>query len=280
MNCFMFPGQPLSRDASLPGDADFAQIAELVRRVAHLDLESFAWVEGGGTDHLKFQLLGAAQSLYRLRRLRRLGVLPDLVAQHSMGIYSALVACDVLAEEQAIEITWRVGSLLAGMGRTQEYALGCVIGLTLEPVLELADHNSVHLANHNTSRHFLLSGRGADIAKAMVEALDLGAFSARTFSCDAPLHSPLILQLERELREILAEYRYGEPACPLMNHLDQSFLGAADIAGFLLRELSLPVYWERTYRSLRAAGAKNFFEVGTGEALKKFNRWIEGEIEG
>lgn len=278
MNCFMFPGQPLSRGASLPDDADFADVAEKVRRVAFLDLHSFDWLEGEGTDNLKLQLFGVAQSLYRLRRLLHEGVRPDLVAQHSMGIYPALVACGCLPEEQAIEITWRVGSALARMGKTQHYALGCVTGLTLEPVLALAGNNLVHLANHNTSRHFLLSGRGEDIALAMVEALDSGAFSARSFSCDAPLHTPLMAQLEQELEEIFADYRYAEPACPLMDHLDQNYLSAAGIHRFMLRELSLPVYWERTCRAVLAAGVQKFFEVGAGEALKKYNRWIEGEI--
>jgi malonyl CoA-acyl carrier protein transacylase len=206
-------------------------------------------------------------------------VRPDLVAQHSMGIYAALVACRSLPEVEAIEITWRVGLSLAGMTKSQHYALGCVIGLALEPVLELADSNRVHLANHNTSRHFLLSGKKEDILLAMSEALERGAYSTRTFSCDAPLHTPLIAHLEPELRDIFADYRYIEPACPLMNHLDQGYLDSATIPGFLLRELRLPVFWDRTYRSLREAGVKKFFEVGADEALKKYNRWIEGEIE-
>ena len=279
MNCFMFPGQPLSYDSALPDDADFAQIAELVRRVTHLDLASLDWLDGEGTDNLKLQLYGTAQSLYRLRQLRRQGVCPDLVAQHSMGIYPALVACGSIQEEHAIEITWRIGSCVSDMGKTQRYAFGSVIGLALEPVSVLSDNNRVHLANHNTSRHFLLSGKRDDVRLAIIEAMEAGAFSARIFSCDAPLHTPLMAQLAKELRGIVAEYRYAEPACPLMNHLDQRYLAAADIPGFLLRELSLPVHWERTYRALRAAGAVSFFEVGAGQALKKYNRWIEGEID-
>lgn len=279
MLCFMFPGQPLACDASLPDDADFALIADLVRRVTRLDLQRFEWLDGEGSDNMKLQLFGVAQSLYHLRRLRRDGVSPDLVAQHSMGIYSALTACHSLPEPEAIEIAWRVGSSLARMGKTQQYALGCVIGLTLDPIMALAANHRIHLANHNTSRHFLLAGRREDVATAMVEAVDMGAFSTRIFGCDAPLHTPLMLQLEEELQEIFADYRYLDPACPLVDHLDQNYLCGADIPGFMLRELYHPVYWERSYRTLRAAGVKRFVEVGAGESLKKYNRWIEGEIE-
>ncbi|HBG05069.1 MAG: malonyl CoA-ACP transacylase [Geobacteraceae bacterium GWC2_58_44] len=278
MICFMFPGQPLSR-AALPDDAEFEQMAELVRRVAHLDLESFQWLDGEGSEELKLQMLGVAQSLYRLRLLRSQGVRPDLVAPHSMGIYPALVACGSISETEAVEITWRVGSSFARMAGRQQYALGCVIGLALEPVLAIAGKNEVHLANHNSSRHFLLSGAREKIDLAVTEALESGAFSARSFNCDAPLHTPLMAQLEPELLEIFGDYRYAEPACPLLDHLNQNYLSCSDIPGFMLGELSLPVYWEKSYRKLRAAGVKEFHEVGAGEALKKFNRWIEAECE-
>lgn len=277
MNCFMFPGQPLSRSTALPGDADFAEIAEMARRRAHFDLESFGWLGEESTDNVKLQLFGVAVSICRLRNMRREGVKPDLAAEHSMGIYPALAACGSLPEAEVIELTWRVGSCLAHMGKNRQYALGCVIGLTLEPLRAVAENNGVYLANHNTSRHFLLSGERADMEAAMAESLEQGAFSAKTFPCDAPLHTPLMAEVEQGLRGIFADYRYAEPLFPLMDHLDQEYLAAADLADFMLRQLSLPVYWERTYRALRAAGAGSFFEVGVGDALKKYNRWIDGE---
>jgi [acyl-carrier-protein] S-malonyltransferase len=279
MNCFMFPGQPLARATALPDDPDFAGVSELVRRTAHLDLESFHWLSGEGSENVKLQLFGVAQSLYDFRRLRRSGIVPHLVMQHSMGIYSALAACGSVCEEQAIEITWRVGITMARMAEKERYALGCVIGLTGDKVLALARNNRVYLANHNTSRHFLLCGRKRDMTAALAEAFEHGAFSVRTFDCDAPLHTPLMESLEQELKAIFTDYRYREPACPLMDHLEQRYLTAREIAPFMLRELCRPVYWDKTYRAARSAGGKDFFEVGAGDSLKKYNRWIEADIE-
>jgi malonyl CoA-acyl carrier protein transacylase len=79
------------------------------------------------------------------------------------------------------------------------------------------------------------------------------------------------------LREIIADFRFGQPAVPLLNHIDQDFLTGSEVADFLLRELLLPVYWEQSYRALLAAGVTRFVEVGVGDALKKYNRWIESE---
>jgi [acyl-carrier-protein] S-malonyltransferase len=279
MNCFMFPGQPFSDSRAFSHDADWWKVSELVRRHGQFDLASFSWIQDPGTDQMAYQLLGLAQSLHQMRRLHRQGIWPDLVAQHSMGIYPALVGCGSLPEAEAIELTRRVGACVAQLGKRESYAMGSVTGLPLELVQGIADNHRVYVANHNTSRHFLLSGGRQEVGLALAEAQSSGAFSARGFDCDAPLHTPLMSELDEELRFIFSGYRYEEPALPLMNHLNQDYLGGADIAWFLLRELQLPVYWERSYRALRRAGVARYFEVGEGESLRKFNRWIESDIK-
>lgn len=277
MNCYLFPGQPLAPPATLPDDDDFRAIAELAKERASFDLERFSWLGAEGTDNVKLQIYGAAMSLYRTRRLRAEGVAAQLVAEHSMGIYPALAAAGVLPEGESLELVARAGQLMIRFGRERRYALGCIVGLTLEPLLAIAENNGVYLANHNTSRHFLLSGERGNMEDACAEALARSAFSVKLFACDAPLHSPLMEELAGDFRALFADYRYREPVLPLLNHIDQDYLAAADIADFMTRELSLPVYWERSWLALRAAGASRFFEVGVGDSLKKYNRWIDSE---
>ncbi|KAF0219598.1 MAG: (acyl-carrier-protein) S-malonyltransferase-like [Geobacteraceae bacterium] len=279
MNCFMFPGQPLLRSELLPRDDDFDAIRELAGRRALFDLDGFSWLGEEGTESVKLQIYGVAMSLYHARRLRRQGIKPGLMAEHSMGIYPAMAACGSLSEGEVLELTFRAGCCMAQMGKSRQYALGCVIGLTLEPLLAIAENNEVYLANHNTSRHFLLSGERKNMEEAEAEAFACGAFSVKIFPCDAPLHSPLMAEVEGEMRAIFAGYRYREPAFPLMDHIDQDYLTAADLQDFMARELLLPVYWERTCHALRAAGAGSFFEVGVGDSLKKYNRWIDNEAK-
>jgi [acyl-carrier-protein] S-malonyltransferase len=278
MNCFMFPGQPLAFADSLPDDGDFAEIAALTLRRTGLDLASFVWTGREWTENIKLQVYGVAMSLYETRRLRREGIAPGLIAEHSLGIYPALAACAALTEEEAVELAFRVGCAMAGMGRGRDFVIGCVVGLTLEPLLAVAENNGVYLANHNTSRHFLLSGERGGMEAAMAEALQAGAFSARTFPADAPLHTPLLAEVSDELQSVFRDYRYREPVIPLVNHIDQDCLTAADMADFMLREVLQPVYWEKTYHTLKHAGAGRFYEVGVGDALKKYNRWIESDL--
>jgi len=276
MNCFMFPGQPLIHDATLPGNVDFSAVAALAYAHTGLDLSAFTWTEGTPhTEQVALQVYGVAVSLYRQRCLRLEGVKPAVTAEHSMGIYAALAACGSVTEGEALEIAFRVGVCMEQRFQGRDYALGCLVGLTAEKLTVLAAEGSVFLANYNTSHHFLLAGGRHEMEATMAEALTSGAFSAKLFPCDAPLHTPLLTEAEEELTAIFRDYRYREPAMPLMNHIDQEFLTAALIPGFLMRELTETVHWEQTYRALKHFGVTRFVEVGAGESLKKYNRWIE-----
>lgn len=277
MICFMFPGQPLAHDPRLPDDDDFAAIADLTRSSTGLDLANFSWNGSGATEQVALQVYGTAMSLYHHRRLCREGRRAAIIAEHSMGVYPALAACGSLREVDALALTSRIGSCLAAMAGENAYALGCVIGLPAQAVLALAESNGVFLANRNTSRHFLLAGEKHSMEEAMAEALAHGAFSVRTFPCDAPLHTPLVEAIAPQLEEIVNDYRFAEPAIALMEHIEQDYLTAADIPGFLVRELCLPVNWEATYLALRRAGVTVCHEAGSGDSLKKYNRWIASE---
>jgi malonyl CoA-acyl carrier protein transacylase len=273
----MFPGQPLSIITPLPDDPDFARIARMTEERTSLDLSTLTWTKCEQTDNVRLQVYGSAMSLYRSSLLLREGVRPGIIAEHSMGIYTALAASGAISEEAAMELVYRIGVCIAGMGDGGGYALGCVIGLTREPMSAIAGNNGVYLANLNTSRHFLLSGDASGIEGAMTESLAGGAFSAKSFPCDAPLHTPLMEELTAPLTEICGDYRYHEPEIPLLDHINQERMASSEMASFMVRELALPVYWERTYLTLKRSGAERFVEVGSGDSLKKYNRWIDNE---
>ena len=277
MICWIFPGQPVAF-ADTPGtDREFEKIALLCRETTGFNPLENGSSASGLSESVRLQLFGACISLYRIDQLTRQGTVPDLIAEHSMGIYPALAASGSIDSATALALTCRIGAAMAEMGRQKEYALGCVIGMALEPLEAIAANNGVHIANRNTSHHFLLAGERSRIEAAAVEATASGAFSVRVFPCDAPLHTPLIGAIAGELQRIVADYSYGEPRIPLVEHIGQTALTAATIPGFLMDELCRPVYWETTYRLLRSRGVTRFLELGVGSALSKFNRWIDSE---
>lgn len=277
MICFMFPGQPVSFAGMPADDPVFTRTAELCRTVTGWDPWGTGEQDTGLSESVRLQLFGTVMSLYHCDRLTGIHGLPGMIAEHSMGIYAALAAAGSIDCSAALELTGRIGSCLASMAECCRYALGSVIGLGYEPLSAIAVNNGVYPANCNTSRHFLLAGEWAGICAATAEAEAAGAFSTGVFPADAPLHTPLLQAVAGELEAIVAGYAFHEPRIPVMNHLDQTMLTAAAIPRFLVEELCRPVFWERTYRALKQAGVTRFYEAGTGQALSKFNRWIDSE---
>jgi malonyl CoA-acyl carrier protein transacylase len=204
-------------------------------------------------------------------------VMPDLCAEHSMGIYPALAASGSVDNATALALTCRIGNRMALMGLKKEYALGCVIGLASGLLETIAVNNDVYIANYNTSRHFMLAGEMKKVEAATIEAKAAGAFSTTIFPCDAPLHTPLIEEIAGDIRGIVEEYSFCEPSLPLIEHISQTALTVATIPAFLVDELCRPVCWEKTYRALRLLGMTRFQEVGAGYSISKFNRWIDSE---
>lgn len=277
MTCFMFPGQPMSRTDMPVDDPLFQDMARLCQEIAGFNPMDDSQAVPAMTGNMRLQLYGTTMSLYRFNMLLRQGRLPDVIAEHSMGIYPALAACGSVDSTVALWLTGRIGACLAAMGAEREYALGSVIGLAFDPLVSVAANNGVYLANHNTSRHFLLAGQRQQIELAVVEAEAAGALSVSVFPSDAPFHTPLVEAVAGDLQRIVADYAFREPQVPLLDHLGQRQLTAADIPAFLVDELCRPVYWEKTYLALRHRGVRRFQEVGPGSALTKFNRWIDSE---
>lgn len=279
MTPWLFPGQPLRREAALPDDDDFRAIERLCSERCGFELREHRPLPGRLlSEQTLLQLYGVALSLYRTRRLRAAGQRPDLIAEHSLGIYAALAACGSISEAEALELAARIGSCMAVMGQARCYALGCPVGLAVGPVEAAARNNGVYLANYNTSRHFLLAGEADKMAAALEECRLAGAFSVSAFACEAPLHTPLMAEIGGQLAAIVADYSYAEPTVPLLEHISQRMLSAAAMPAFLVDELQQPVWWERSWLKLRSLGAVRGCEVGSGSALSKFNRWIDSEV--
>jgi malonyl CoA-acyl carrier protein transacylase len=277
MICWMFPGQPVAFADTPSNDLEFQNIALLCLETTGFNPLESDTSASDLSQSVRLQLFGACISLYRSNQLTEQGVEPDLIAEHSMGIYPALAASGSIDSATALALTCRIGVSMEQMGMQRKYGLGCVIGLTYGALEVIASNNGVYIANYNTSRHFLLAGERFRVEAALTEATASGAFSVSVFPCDAPLHTPLIEEIGGELQRIVAEYSFSEPRIPLMEHIGQTTLTAATIPPFLMDELCRPVYWEKTYRALRSRGVTGFKEVGVGSALSKFNRWIDSE---
>ena len=286
---FCFPGQlqekPMLEDHhSLRGDPHFKELLKRASSQTKFDLLNFS--SGGEKKEddlsLKLQIATYLLSMIHFYRLRTAGWIPDIFAEHSMGIYSALAASEAISFEEGLFITEAIGRLLKREGAIHRGGMASIIGLPLEEIQKICqDLNGFQLsiANYNGSMHFVLSGEEGGVEKAISLALSRKAVSATRLAFNTALHSPLLHSLREEIIEILQDIKIQPLKVPILNHWTIKPLRREEIKDFISQEIGRPVYWIRCVEKLLEEGFTQFIEVGYEASLTKLMRWIDREVE-
>jgi len=285
---FCFPGQlqerPSLEDHPLREDAHFKELLRRASGQTKFDLLSFSF--GGEAEEdelsLKLQVATYLLSMVHFYRLRDAGWNPDILAEHSMGIYSALAASEAISFEEGLFITEAVGRLLKREGTIHPGGMASIIGLPLEEVQKVCqDLNGFQLsiANYNGSMHFVLSGEEKGIESAISLALSRKAVSATRLAFNTALHSPSLYSLREEIVKVIQDIEIQPPKIPILNHWTIKPLRREEVKDFLSQEIGRPVYWIRCVEKLIQEGFTQFIEVGHETTLTKLMRWIDREAE-
>jgi [acyl-carrier-protein] S-malonyltransferase len=287
---FCFPGQLrerfiLEEGHPLREDAHFKEWAERVLVQTNFDLFNFAFKEEETESErsLKLQISTYLLSMIHFRRLRASGWTPDILAEHSMGIYAALAASEAITFEEGLFITESIGRLLEKEGTLRPGALASIIGLPLEEVRkichDLDDCCSLHIANYNGSMQYVLSGEDEGVEKAISLALLRKAISASRLPFRTALHSPALLPLKDGIMELLRDVKIRPFKYPVLNHWTSQPLKKEEVKDFLSQEIGQPVHWDRCVERLIGEGVTRFIEVGHEATLTKLIRWIDPKVE-
>lgn len=285
---FCFPGQlqekPFLENHPLREDACFEALLRKASARTKFDPVHFSFHNEGKEDDLslKLQIATYFLSMVYFRRLRGAGWDPDILAEHSMGIYAALAASEAISFEEGLFITERIGRLLEKEGTVHSGGMASIIGLPLEDIQKICqDLNGFQLsiANYNASMHFVLSGESEGVKKAISLALARKAISATPLAFKTALHSPSLSSLREEIKKVLQDIEIRSPKIPVLNHWTITPLRREEIKDFLSQEISRPVYWIRCVEKLIQEGFTHFIEVGHETTLTKLMRWIHREAE-
>jgi len=286
---FCFPGQlqekPILEDHHpLRKDPHFKELLRRASRQTKFNLLDFSF---GNEDKeedisLKLQISTYLLSVVYFYRLRDEGWTPDIFAEHSMGIYSALAASEAISFEEGLFITEAIGRRLKKEGEIHRGGMASIIGLNLEEIQKICqDLNGFNLsiANYNGSMHFVLSGEEEAVEKVISLALSRRAISASRLAFNTALHSPSLYSLREEIMKILKDIKIQSLKVPILNHWTIKPLRREEIKDFLSQEVGRPVYWIRCVEKLIQEGFVQFIEVGHEATLTKLMRWINPEVE-
>ncbi len=287
--CFMFPGQLLE----LPFIANDILIDKAITEHMVLrarEITGFEWQglyfhdpELNRHINLRLQLASYLISLMYCDYMMRSGIIPDVICEHSMGLYAALVASGAFTFEEGLELVFKIGLLIENKTKHMNGAMASIIGLTEQDILSIFKRLSQHrlfIANYNGSKQFVLSGDEDGIEQTIEIALhEYHAVAARKLLFSTPMHSSLLESIENDLRDLLCRFSPRELRIPVVNHLTAEFCSRDEIMLLLCEEIYKPVFWEKCVQRMKKHGVNLFIETGYGETLQKLIRWIDQDLK-
>lgn len=206
---------------------------------------------------------------------------PSIVAGHSLGEYSALVAAKALDFATALRLVRQRGELMA---QASEGAMAAVIGLDLAPLeavcVNVSEFGACVVANQNAHGQLVISGASAAVAAASEQAKAAGAKKIMPLNVSAAFHSPLMAATAAGLAPALAAAAMSAAHVPLIaNSTAQPIQRAEDLRAELIAQITAPVRWIATIEQAAAMGVQTVVEIGAGSVLTGLVKRIDPNLQ-
>lgn len=209
---------------------------------------------------------------------------PDMVAGHSLGEFSALVAAGALSFEDGLKLVYARAMAMKKACEVAPGTMAAIIGLPDEKVEEICQEVSkegkvVIPANYNCPGQLVISGDKEGIEEACEKLKTAGAKRALPLKVGGAFHSPLMQPAKDELQKAIEATTVNTPQCPVYQNVDgKPYTDAAKIKANLIAQLTSSVRWTATVQNMIADGATDFTECGPGKALQGMIGRISKEV--
>ena len=206
---------------------------------------------------------------------------PQMVAGHSLGEFSALVANGVLSFEDGLKLVSQRALAMQKACEIQQSTMAAVLGLDDNVVEETCKEidGVVVAANYNCPGQLVISGDVDAINKACEVLKEKGARRALVLPVGGAFHSPLMEPAREELAAAIENTTFSEPTCPIYQNVPASAVNSATaIKENLVAQLTAPVKWTQTMQQMIKDGATEFTEVGPGKVLQGLLRKIDRSV--
>ena len=215
---------------------------------------------------------------------RDLGLLPRMVAGHSLGEYTAAAAAGALTPFDGMRLVCERGRLMAEIQSARPGAMAAVVGLEAPDLEELCRRAQgsgvVSVANFNTPNQLVVSGEVAAVDQVLELAAAAGARRTVRLQVGAAFHTELMRPVQDRLAEVMASIDWADPQVPLVANASAEVLtGAAEVREALLAQIASPVRWVDCVQALRSAGCAPFVELGPGRVLAGLVRQIDRSVD-
>lgn len=283
MNAYIFPGQ----GAQFTGmGLDLYQNSQLAKTLFEqaneiLGFEITKIMFEGSSEQLKqTKVTQPAIFLHSVILSKVLGdqFKPDMVAGHSLGELSALVANQTLAFEDGLKLVSKRALAMQKACEKTPSTMAAVLGLEDQIVEQSCNEieGIVVAANYNCPGQLVISGEVKAIEKACEVLKEKGARRALVLPVGGAFHSPLMVSAKEELAKAIQETTFNTPSCPIYQNVSTTAINDANIIKEnLISQLTAPVKWTQSIQQMIADGATSFTEVGPGKVLQGLVKKID-----
>ena len=206
---------------------------------------------------------------------------PDMVAGHSLGEFSALVASGVLSFEDGLKLVLQRANAMQKACEVNPSTMAAILGLADEQVEELCEQiEDVVPANYNCPGQLVISGSKEGIEKACEKAKEMGAKRALPLPVGGGFHSPMMEPARQELAQAIENTVFTTPRCSIYQNV--TTLPSTEIEEIkknLIAQLTAPVKWTQSIQNMVADGATQFVECGPGKVLQGLVKKIHRPAE-
>ena len=206
---------------------------------------------------------------------------PDMVAGHSLGEFSALVANRVLTFEDGLKLVSKRAEAMQKACEMNPSTMAAIMGIEDEKVLAICAgiDEIVVPANYNCPGQLVISGSNEGVQEACEKLRQAGAKRALPLQVGGAFHSPLMEPAREELEEAILQTKFHEPICPVyQNYTSRPHTDVEEIKKNLNHQLTAPVKWSQSVRNMIEDGATEFIESGPGKVLQGLVRKINPEV--
>lgn len=207
---------------------------------------------------------------------------PQMVAGHSLGEYSALVACGALRYEDALVLVSKRAQAMQRACEAQESTMAAVLGMEdaeVDDICRKITNEVVVAANFNCPGQVVISGTVEGVEQACALLKQAGARRAIRLQVGGAFHSPLMQPAAEELSDAIRHTEFRAPFCPIYQNVNAyPQTDPEQIRENLLLQLTAPVRWTQTIKNMVVDGATEFYEYGPGDVLKGLIKKIDKDV--
>ncbi|WP_431110513.1 ACP S-malonyltransferase [Winogradskyella poriferorum] len=287
MNAYVFPGQGAQFSGMGLDLYESSPLAQELFEKAN-DILGFSitdiMFEGSDEDLKQTKVTQPAIFLHSVILAKTLGdnFKPDMVAGHSLGEFSALVAAGALTFEDGLKLVSQRAQAMQKACELQPSTMAAVLGLDDDVVEKVCENTEgvVVAANYNCPGQLVISGEIEAINKACEALKEEGARRALVLPVGGAFHSPMMEPAREELAAAIENTSFSKPNCPIYQNVTASAVtDENEIKANLISQLTAPVRWTQSVQQMIADGATHFIEVGPGKVLQGLVKKINREAE-